>query len=86
MRGGDGLGLEKEWRECSESGPSSDKDGVVSVCVWGVLQSTKGKGRKQYRLKMFSHLPTLAGGAGEAICLDRSMPGLFHATYPGHLP
>lgn len=35
MRGGDGLGLEKEWRECSESGPSSDKDRVVSVCVCG---------------------------------------------------
>lgn len=57
------------------------------MCGGVVLQSTKGKDQKQYRLKMFPHLPTLAGGAGEAIvCLDRSMPGLFHATYPGHLP
>lgn len=42
-------------------------------------ESIKGRGQKQCRLKMFPQLPTLAGGAGEAVvcigvCQASSMP------------
>lgn len=62
--------------------PSSDEDRMVNPGVGVHLQSTKGRGEKQCRLEMVPHPPTLTGG----VCPDRSMPGLFHATYSGHLP
>lgn len=49
--------------------------------VWGVgvPREHKGRGQKQCRLKVFPQLPTLAGGAGEAIvciwaCQASSLP------------
>lgn len=60
MRGGDGLGLEKEWRECSESGRSSDKDGVVSVCV--CVGAPEHKGQRSEAVQAKDVLPPSYSG------------------------